>query len=127
LPVKAHERPWHVDADESGEWIVEAPRAREVPPHEIVFSHLLLRWRASTALMSSLTDMLLHPDYQAIIGLGPVAIPLLLREFAREPDHFAWALASITREDPTDPSMAGDVEAQARAWLAWGRERGYLG
>jgi hypothetical protein len=92
---------------------------------EEVFGKLLSAWKNETALSSSLTEILLNPSYQAIIGLGLVAVPLLLQELAREPTHLGWALASITRENPVTEEMAGDVFAQADAWLAWGRLRGY--
>jgi hypothetical protein len=90
-----------------------------------IFDRLLLTWKEDTAFSSSLTDILLNPAYQAIIGLGMEAVPLLLRELGREPTHLGWALASITRANPVTEQMAGDVVAQAEAWINWGRQNGF--
>ena len=74
---------------------------------------------------SFVTDMVLHPAYQQIIGLGPRAVPLLLCELAREPDHWFWALKAITGEDPVPPCSRGKLGEMTRAWLAWGKTQGY--
>jgi hypothetical protein len=58
--------------------------------------------------------------------MGPDAIPLILRELQRRPEHWFWALNAITREDPIDPEYAGNVRKMTQAWLEWGRERGYI-
>jgi len=108
------------------QWRLSNQRPRPVSPSlESTLAGLLERWRSETALSSSLTEMILHPAYQAIIGLGPPVVPLLLRELAREPDHLGWALASITRENPVPASDAGDIDAHTRAWLKWGIEHGH--
>ncbi len=70
--------------------------------------------------------MFLVPSYQRIIGLGPNAIPLILRELHDEPDHWFWALAALTGENPTGQEAAGNVDGMREAWLQWGRQRGYL-
>jgi len=70
--------------------------------------------------------MFLIPSYQQIIGLGPSAIPLILRELENEPGHWFWALAALTGENPAGQGAVGNVEAMRQAWLQWGRERGYL-
>ena len=70
--------------------------------------------------------MFLVPSYQRIIGLGPSAIPLILRELENEPGHWFWALAALTGENPAAQGTAGNVDAMREAWLQWGRERGYL-
>src|SRR5436309_3896150 len=50
------------------------------------FSELAGAWKKETRLLSSMTDMILHPAYQQIIGLGRGALPLILEELARQPD-----------------------------------------
>lgn len=93
---------------------------------ERIFDELAEEWREGTRLTSSLTDMVLHPAYQRIIGMGPKAISLILRELQERPAHWFWALSAITGEDPVDPEDAGRLNKMTEAWLKWGRQRGYL-
>ena len=92
---------------------------------EQTFHELVTTWRQETRFTSSVTDMAMHKAYQRIIGLGPAAVPLLLRELERHPDHWFWALYAITGVDPTTPEQKGKVQEMAKAWLDWGREAGY--
>jgi hypothetical protein len=68
----------------------------------------------------------MHPAYQQIIGMGRAAIPLILREVSIKQGQWFWALKSITNEDPVKPEHRGIVAAMSRAWLQWGKERGYI-
>ena len=88
------------------------------------FRELVRIWKADAGPLSSTTEMAMHPAYQQIIGLGPEAVPLLLRELQREPDHWFWALKAITGVDPVEPANRGRLEEMARVWLRWGREQG---
>lgn len=87
--------------------------------------HALVRtWKFDVAPLSSTTEMAMHPAYQQIIGLGPEAVPLLLRELRREPDHWFWALKAITGVDPVEPTQRGRVKEMAEAWFTWARQQG---
>jgi hypothetical protein len=88
------------------------------------FHDLARRWREDTETMSSIEDMALHPAYQRIIGMGPAALPLILRELERAPDHWFWALRAITGADPVEPEQRGDIKRMAAVWLAWARREG---
>lgn len=68
----------------------------------------------------------MHPAYQGIIGLGPIALPLILRELEKELDHWFWALKAISGEDPVSPQNRGKMREMTDAWLNWGREKGYV-
>jgi hypothetical protein len=63
--------------------------------------------------------MALHPAYQQIIGMGPVALPFLLRALRRRPEHWFWALKAITGADPVQPEHRGQVRMMAADWLEW--------
>ena len=89
------------------------------------FSRLVEKWRSETAFVSSVTDMAMHPAYQEIIGMGNDAVPLILAELERAPDHWFWALKAITGADPVPDEAKGRVEEMARAWLRWARMHGY--
>ena len=90
------------------------------------FLRLTQQWRAETVFSSSLTEMAAHPAYQRIIGMGRLALPMIFRDLATEPDHWFWALKAITGCDPVPPSHRGNLEMMAADWLAWGKSRGYV-
>jgi hypothetical protein len=88
------------------------------------FYSLAEGWRQDVRLTSSLTEMILHPAYQRIIGMGGAAVPFILHELERKPDHWFWALTAITGVDPVQPDDRGKLRKMAEAWLRWGREQG---
>ena len=90
------------------------------------FKDLAKRWRNDTAHLSSVEEKAKHPCYQRIVGMGPDAIPILLHQLRENPDHWFWALKSITGEDPVEPDDRGNIMAMAKAWLDWGERKGYL-
>ena len=106
------------------------PRRESATPTQIEleaqFCELAERWRAETAALSSVSAMAIHPAYQRIIGMGRRALPLILHELERAPDHWFWALCAITGENPVPPDDAGDIEKMAQAWLDLGRKRGWI-
>lgn len=89
------------------------------------FRRLTAEWKQKSSHMSSITDMAMLPAYQRIIGMGPPVIPLILRELSESPDHWFWALAAITEEDPVPRESWGKVTEMTAAWLDWGRRHGH--
>jgi hypothetical protein len=90
------------------------------------FYRLANEWREETAHLSSMTQLVMHPKYQSIIGMGPDVLPILFRELQENPDYWFWVLRAITEEDPTQPEDAGDLQKMSESWLDWAKERGYL-
>lgn len=88
------------------------------------FQTLVARWGAGIGPTSSLTEMAMHPAYQEMIGMGQAVVPFLLRELDTEPDHWFWALKSITGVDPVAEADRGHLRRMTEAWLAWGRSQG---
>jgi hypothetical protein len=89
-------------------------------------SELADRWTRETGALSSITEKSTHPAYQQIIGMGPQAVPFLLRQLQDGGGHWFWALKSITRQDPVPVVARGCMEAMTEAWLDWGRKRDLL-
>ncbi|MBN2568115.1 MAG: hypothetical protein JXB42_01660 [Deltaproteobacteria bacterium] len=83
-------------------------------------------WEENTAWLSSITEISMHPSYQQIIGMGPVAIPFIMYEMTQKPNHWFWALKSITGEDPVDHEQRGIIKDMTAAWIKWGQKQGYL-
>jgi hypothetical protein len=94
------------------------------------FARLAEQWRRERAAMlsSSVARMALCVPYQEIIGLGPDAIRPILNELRTQPDpeHWFWALAAITGQNPVPIQSRGKTKEMAAAWLQWGRDNGYL-
>ena len=88
------------------------------------FQALAETWRREVQFLSSVTEMVLHPAYQRIIGMGTAVVPHLLRELERRPDHWFWALTAITGADPVKPEDRGKLRKMTEAWLRWGKEQG---
>lgn len=64
--------------------------------------------------------------YQQLIGMGTDALPLILMELQREPDHWFWALEAITGENPVPVDSRGDVDQSTKAWIDWGKTNGLI-
>jgi hypothetical protein len=92
---------------------------------EELFASLAAKWKSERVSTSSNLDIFLHDAYQKIIGLGRSAVPMILRELEKSQDHWYWALAAITREDPVPATLKGNMPAMRQSWLNWGRREGY--
>lgn len=90
------------------------------------FAKLADEWLAQKGPISSISKKVMLRPYQRIIGLGSPVVPLLLKELQQKPDHWFWALESITGENPVSETDQGNIEQMSEAWVRWGRERGYL-
>lgn len=102
------------------------PFSRQWEDPSIRFQMLKVKWETETAVLSSITEIAMHPAYQQIIGMGPVAIPFILAEIKQKPGHWFWALKSITGADPVPPEHRGRLKQMTEDWLKWGKEQGYL-
>ena len=91
-----------------------------------VFEDLKAEWKSKTRYMSNSAQMATVWPYQKIIGMGHVALPLILKELERETDHWFWALEAISGENPVTADDAGNIDAMAKAWIAWGRDQELL-
>ena len=87
------------------------------------FLRLAARWKSECAVVSSTTQLVRHPAYQAIIALGEPVVPLLLRELARDPDHWFTALKALTGQDPVPPESRGRIPEMTHVWLEWGKKQ----
>ncbi len=89
------------------------------------FRELVARWKQESLYLSSTTAMTELPSYQEIIRMGEPAVPLLLAELEREPNHWFMALMAITGADPVPVADRGRLDRMTAAWLRWGRANGY--
>ncbi|MCZ2207875.1 hypothetical protein [Cylindrospermopsis raciborskii] len=89
------------------------------------FQALAAQWRRETRYLSLMSDIVLNTAYQQIIGMGKPVVAMILQDLKQQPDHWFWALRSITGENPIRPEDRGRVGQMAMAWLEWGRQHGY--
>ncbi len=89
------------------------------------FRGLSRRWREDTQWLSSTTEIAMHPAYQAVIGMGPEALPMILEDLRNNSGHWYWALKAISNEDPVPPRDRGAIKKMKGAWLRWGEEKGF--
>lgn len=89
------------------------------------FAELVSRWKAAQGNASSVSRMTAHPAYKDIVRMGEAAVPLLLSELRREPDHWFPALQAITGENPVPKEKWGKLRQMAEMWIQWGKARGY--
>ncbi len=129
-PIWDVDRPWNVERDTSE----KEPRLEarfiavvcEQESTESQFLTLMAEWQCATRYTSSITDIVMHPAYQRIIGLGKAAVPLIMRELSKELDHWFWALRAITGENPVPRNHAAKMDKMAEDWLSLGRKRGWI-
>ncbi|MCY4613012.1 MAG: hypothetical protein OXB94_05250 [Nitrospira sp.] len=88
------------------------------------FRHLAEIVREECAHLSSIREIVMHPAYQQIVGMGPQVLPLLLRELEVRPGHWFWALRAIVKEDPVHSDHQGVVAEMTQDWLNWARRKG---
>jgi hypothetical protein len=109
------------------EWLGASIDGHSLYSDEAIFDMLVRQWHRERGATSSITEMAMCPAYQRIIAMGPPkAVPLILRQMAREgnaPDMWFWALRVLTDADPISDEDRGDTVRMAQAWLSWARYR----
>ena len=103
----------------------EKPAPEPAESIEEKFRRLAAAWLAGTSFVSSSSDLVAHPAFQEIVGMGPAVLPLLLRELENRTGPWHRALRRITGADPVPPADRGTIDKAAEAWLRWGKEQGY--
>ena len=81
------------------------------------FNRLVAEWKAGRRRGADVAQMTAHPAYRQIIGLGEQAIPLILEELDRQPDHWFPALHELTGTSPVPAESRGNI-AQNETGLA---------
>jgi hypothetical protein len=105
-------------------FLVGSPRpATASTDTKFAFKMLADEWKKDTAHMSMVSKRLQHPAFRRILGMGRGVVPLILEEMDQHPDHWFYALAYLTGENPVPHDFAGTVEDAVDLWIRWGRSR----
>jgi hypothetical protein len=88
------------------------------------------KWERETAHLSSPLQRMMHPSYQAILGMGAGhkwdIVRLLLRDMQTKRRDWLLALSYLTQANPVSSKDAGKTDKLVSAWLRWGKEQGLL-
>lgn len=106
--------------------LANAKPAAAALPLQQRFQELAERWQDEAGSLSSVTKRVMHPSYQAIVGMGRDVVPILLHDLQHHRRDWFWALSAITQENPIDPADAGKVDKMISAWVNWGKKKGLL-
>jgi hypothetical protein len=96
-----------------------------VDPLQSEFDELVSTWKRETAVNSNLSAIFLHPSHLRVIAMGNDALPLILKDFAREGGHWFAALEAISNTKMVLPERATHSQHRT-AWIKWGFEQGLL-
>ena len=97
----------------------DLPMSRFMKSPVIKFNELKNKWLEDTELFSSVRDKAMHPAYQEIIGMGKIAIPMIMADLIMNNNHWFWALRSITGKNPVSPANRGKIKEMAFEWMWW--------
>lgn len=91
---------------------------------ELKLRRLISEWKTENQYVSSVGKISTSRANEQIVRIGSEAVPYILGELEREPDHWFSALHSITGHNPVGDKARGDLNLMAKAWLAWGKREG---
>lgn len=76
----------------------------------------LEKWQEDTMFSSSISDIIEHKDFLAIVAMGKKAVPFILDEIEYEPSHLVWALNMIYGRKITNRKNATIADA-CKLWV----------
>lgn len=124
-----------ISQEEVDEWIIQAApssiedetRPVETRSLEERFHEQAEKWHNETRHLSSPNQRMLHPSYQAILGMGQEhrdeIIDLLLKDMKENRRQWFWALSYLAQTNPITPNDAGRLDKMIDAWVRWGQTR----
>ncbi|OFX20734.1 MAG: hypothetical protein A2033_03340 [Bacteroidetes bacterium GWA2_31_9] len=89
------------------------------------FEHLSSELLEEFMMVSSPSQIALHPFYQKIIAMGEKAIPFLIKKLDETPTMWFWALEEISGDNPVSVSDKGNIPLMVSLWKKWAKNKGY--
>ena len=82
------------------------------------------KWKHDTKAISSVSEIVMHPEYQWIMAKGERALPLILRDLQQNGGAWFHALYYIHgRDEAAGAKTVGDATA---AWIEWGYKNNHI-
>jgi hypothetical protein len=93
-----------------------------------LFAILTAHWKSDmhVKVSSDPSAVMKNPAYQMTIDLGKKVLPLIFKEYEKEDDMWAIAIACILDFSPIPEEHYGRIALIREDWLKWGRANGYL-
>jgi hypothetical protein len=83
------------------------------------FQQLSAEVEEDCMFVSSPSQIIIHPSYQKIIGMGKKAVPFLIRKLNDSPTFWFWALQAIVDINPVPKSDKGNIAEMVNRWEKW--------
>jgi hypothetical protein len=88
---------------------------------------LAQQWEDETSHLSSPSQRMTHPSYQAVLGMGreypKEIIGLLVQDMKENRRQWFGALSYLAQANPIKPEDAGRIDRMIDAWVRWERAR----
>lgn len=91
------------------------------------------KWDRETAHMSSPLQKMMHPSYQAILGMSAESlqnkqdiIRFMLHDLKTNHREWSLALSYLTQHNPINPKDYGRTDKINAAWIKWGNDQGLM-
>jgi len=123
-PTAQAQRAWRATATKEEDRNGARQQREKLAALRALFEQHAKKWRSETEHLSSVHQMVLHPSYQRIIGMGDDVVPLLIDELKKNPDHWFWALHAITGATPVPEADRGRIKKMADHWINWAKSVG---
>jgi hypothetical protein len=102
-------------------WILLANPLNKISSIELQFNKFANDWKKQTAIYSNTLHITRNDNYLDIIGMGKEALPFILKDLEKSPDHWFVALKAIAKENPVPKEAYGNIEQMRHYWLQWGK------
>lgn len=79
-------------------------------------------WKNETMFSSSISEITNNSAYRYIIGLGQEALPLIIKDFKTNDNHWFYALEALTGQNPIKENHKGIISLMKSDWLEWAQE-----
>ena len=84
------------------------------------------KWKEMKTFISDTNKIISLQPYREIVLLGKIAIPWIIRDLRKAPDHWFHALKEITGENPISEKNLGNIIEMSNDWIKWAQENGYI-
>ena len=86
-------------------------------PEKFRIEDIISKWKQETAFASSPSIIVENRYFQALVSMGPIAVPYILQDIETEPSPLVWALNLIYHKKITTKKGA-TIEDACKLWVS---------